>query len=162
VVTPYPGAGSSDVLEQVTLPIERAISSVPRLELIQSTSSNSVSLVVTQFSFGTDVPKTTAAIQDALNKAGCPTRPSRRSRRSTSTPPGRRLVDRRDQPGRPRGRGDDRAREIVPEIAAIEGVARADLTGGLETRLAITLDPTKLAAAKSPPTRSSACSRPTT
>ena len=37
-------------------------------------------------------------------------------------------------------------KEIVPEIAAIEGVARADLTGGLETRLVVTLDPAKLAA----------------
>ena len=37
--------------------------------------------------------------------------------------------------------------EIIPEIAAIEGVARADLTGGLTTRLAVTLDPAKLAAA---------------
>ena len=33
----------------------------------------------------------------------------------------------------------------MPQISAIEGVARADLTGGLETRLAVTLDPTKLA-----------------
>ena len=32
----------------------------------------------------------------------------------------------------------------MPEVAAIEGVARADLTGGLETRLAVTLDPAKL------------------
>ena len=60
VVTPYPGAGSSDVTEQVTKPIENAISGVPRLETIQSTSSNSISLVVTQFSFGTDVKATTA------------------------------------------------------------------------------------------------------
>ena len=37
--------------------------------------------------------------------------------------------------------------EIVPEIQAIEGVARADLTGGLEQRVFITLDPAKLAAA---------------
>ena len=37
--------------------------------------------------------------------------------------------------------------EIVPEIEAIEGVARADLTGGLEERVCVTLDPAKMAAA---------------
>ena len=37
--------------------------------------------------------------------------------------------------------------EIVPEIAAIDGVSRADVTGGLEHRLTITLDPDKLAEA---------------
>ena len=35
--------------------------------------------------------------------------------------------------------------EIVPEISAIEGVSRADITGGLETRLLVTLDPALLA-----------------
>ena len=69
IVAPYPGAGSSDVTEQVSKPIERAVGSVPRLAFIQSTSSNSISLVVTQFSFGTDVKATTAAIEEALRKA---------------------------------------------------------------------------------------------
>ena len=36
--------------------------------------------------------------------------------------------------------------EIVPELSGIDGVAQVDLTGGLEERLAVTLDPTKLAA----------------
>ena len=147
VVTPYPGAGSSDVLDQVTLPVERAISSVPRLELIQSTSSNSVSLVVTQFSFGTDVPKTTAAIQDALNKAGLPdtAKPTVQALNINASPVVVSSVAANNPDGLEEAATIAR-REIVPEIAAIEGVAKADLTGGLETRLAITLDPTKLAA----------------
>ncbi len=35
--------------------------------------------------------------------------------------------------------------EIVPEISGIDGVAKVDLTGGLEERLSVTLDPDKLA-----------------
>ena len=118
VVTPYPGAGSSDVTEQVTKPIENAISGVPRLETIQSTSSNSISLVVTQFSFGTDVKATTQPPSPRRSpRPTCPRPPSRRSRRSTSTP--RRWSSRRS----PR-RGSDGLEEvaqiarteIVPEI----------------------------------------------
>jgi len=54
IVASYPGAGSSDVTEQVTKPIERAISSVTGLESLNSTSANSLAFVVAQFEFGTD------------------------------------------------------------------------------------------------------------
>jgi HAE1 family hydrophobic/amphiphilic exporter-1 len=147
VVTPYPGAGSSDVLEQVTRPIERTIGAVPRLELIQSTSSNSISLVVTQFTFGTDVPKTTQEIEDALAKANLPTgaAPTVQALNINAAP----VVISSIAATSPDGleaAAEIARREIVPEVAAIEGVARADLTGGLETRLAVTLDPARLAA----------------
>ena len=149
VVTPYPGAGSSDVTEQVTKPIENAISGVPRLETIQSTSSNSISLVVAQFSFGTDVKATTQAI-DRGDRQGQPARvrPADRPGAQHQRLAGGHLVDRRDRVGRPRRRSREIARtEIVPEILGIEGVARADVTGGLEERVFITLDPAKMAAA---------------
>ncbi|HEU5225008.1 MAG TPA: efflux RND transporter permease subunit, partial [Actinomycetota bacterium] len=147
VVTPYPGAGSSDVLEQVTRPIERTIGAIPRLELIQSTSSNSISLVVTQFAFGTDVPKTTQEIEDALAKANLPTgtTPAVQALNINAAP----VVISSIAATSPDGleaAAEIARREIVPEVSAIDGVARADLTGGLETRLAITLDPAKLAA----------------
>ncbi len=147
VVAPYPGAGSSDVAQQVTLPIERAIGSVPRLETIQSTSSNSISLVVTQFSYGTDVKATTSAIEDALAKADLPdsVAPTVQALDINASP----VVISSIAATTPDGLDEVATiarKEIVPEIAAIEGVARADLTGGLETRLAVTLDPDKLAA----------------
>ncbi len=109
VVTPYPGAGSSDVTEQITKPIENAISGVPRLEVMQSTSSNSISLVVTQFSFGTNVKETTAAITDAIAKANLPAQrdaddPGAQHQRHA----GRRVVDRGDRQRWPRGGGAHR------------------------------------------------------
>jgi len=51
VITPLPGAGAEDVATQVTEPIERSMANVPRLETVQSTSSNSISLVFAQFDF---------------------------------------------------------------------------------------------------------------
>ena len=62
VIAADPGAGASDVADQVSKPIERAISGVPGLDTIQSTSANSLALVVAQFSYGTDVKATTATI----------------------------------------------------------------------------------------------------
>jgi HAE1 family hydrophobic/amphiphilic exporter-1 len=146
VVTTYPGAGSSDVLEQVTRPIERTIGAEPRLELIQTTSSNSVSLVVTQFAFGTDVPKTTASIEASLTKAGLPegATPTVQALNINASPVVISSIAATSPDGLEEAATIAR-REIVPEIAGIEGVARADLTGGLETRLAVTLDPGKLA-----------------
>jgi len=147
VVAPYPGAGSSDVTEQVSRPIERAIGAVPRLAFIQSTSSNSISLVVTQFEFGTNVSATTTAIEDALAKAGLPAsvQPTVQALNINASPVVISSIAATSPDGLQQVATIAR-REIVPEIAAIDGVARADLTGGLETRLAVTLDPDRLAA----------------
>ena len=68
VITPMPGASAQDVSIGVTQPIERSIGSVPRLSHIDSSSVNSLSIVVASFSYGTDVKETKAAI-DANVKA---------------------------------------------------------------------------------------------
>ena len=147
VVAPYPGAGSSDVTAQVTKPIEQAIAGVPRLEFIQSTSSNSIALVVTQFAYGTNVKETTAAIKDAIAKANLPANvePTVQALNINASP----IVIASIAATTTDGLGGLAAiarTEILPEISAIDGVARADLTGGLEERLFVTLDPAKLAA----------------
>jgi HAE1 family hydrophobic/amphiphilic exporter-1 len=148
VVTPYPGAGSSDVTEQVTKPIENAISGVARLETLQSTSSNSISLVVSQFSFGTDVKATTAAINDAIAKAKLPAtaQPTVQALNINASPVVVASIAATGSAGLDRVAEITRT-EIVPEVLGIEGVARADVTGGLEERVFVTLDPLKLAAA---------------
>jgi HAE1 family hydrophobic/amphiphilic exporter-1 len=147
VVTPYPGAGSSDVAEQITKPVENAISGVPRLELLRSTSSNSISLVVSQFSYGTNVKETTAAISDAIARANLPASadPTVQALNINASPVV--IASIAANNGEDLDQVGKIARtEIVPEVEAIEGVARADLTGGLDERLFVTLDPAKLAA----------------
>ena len=148
IVTPYPGAGSSDVTQQVTKPIENAVAGVPRLEVMQSTSSNSISLVISQFSYGTDVKATTQAIQDAIAKANLPASasPTVQALNINSSPVVIASIASTGNAGLDEV-GRIARTEIVPEIQGIEGVARADLTGGLEQRVFITLDPAKLAAA---------------
>ena len=72
VIAPYPGAGSADVADQVAVPIERAISGVPRLKTVQSTSANSIALVIAQFEYGTDVKEALASIEEGIADAGLP------------------------------------------------------------------------------------------
>ena len=147
VVAADPGAGASDVAEQVAKPIERAISGIPRLERVQSTSANSIALVVAQFSYGTNVKDTKAAIAQNVGALKLP---------QNVTP----QVNSLDINASPviiasiSGNGPDgltaaakvAAAEVVPDLQGLDGVASVDLAGGLVTRLVVTLDPTKMAA----------------
>ena len=133
VVATYPGAGSSDVAEQVTKPIENAISGVPRLDTLQSTSSNSISLVVAQFTYGTNVKEATAAIQENIAKAGLPASvvPTVSALNINSTPVVVSSIAATSEGGLDKAATIART-EIVPEIEGIDGVAKVDLAGGLE------------------------------
>jgi HAE1 family hydrophobic/amphiphilic exporter-1 len=146
VVAPLPGASATDVASQVAEPIERAISGVPRLEKLQSTSANSVALVVAQFSFGTDVKETQAAIEDNIAGAGLPdaVEPDVSALNINASPVVIASIAAKDEDGLEAAAEIART-EIIPEILGLEGVASADLTGGLEQQVLVTLDPDKLA-----------------
>ena len=146
VVAPYPGAGAEDVAAQVAEPIERAIAGVPRLESLQSTSANSIALVVAQFSFGTDVDEIEASINENLRTAGLPedVEPQVSALNINAAPVIIASIAAIDEDGLDEAAELARTR-IVPEIAALEGVASADVTGGLEEQLVITLDPAAMA-----------------
>ncbi len=147
VIAPYPGASAADVTEQVTKPIERAIAGVPRLSRIQSTSANSVSLVVTQFSYGTNVKETRAAIEQNLATVGLPqgVTPQVTALNINSSPVIIASISASGEGGLETAARIART-DIVPALQGIEGVGSVDVTGGLEQRAVVTLDPAKLAA----------------
>ena len=72
VIAAYPGAGAADVAEQVAKPLERAISGVPNLDRLQSTSANSVAFLVAQFAYGTDIDKAVASMQENVRRTTLP------------------------------------------------------------------------------------------
>jgi HAE1 family hydrophobic/amphiphilic exporter-1 len=148
VIAPYPGAGSQDVADKVAVPIERAISGVARLDTVQSTSANSIALVIAQFEYGTDVKEALAAIEEGIADAGLPegVKTTASALNINASPVMIASIGATTEDGLEAAAEIART-EIVPEIAAIEGVSRADVTGGLETRLTITLDPDDLAEA---------------
>ena len=147
IIAPYPGAGASDVVDQVTKPIELALAGIPRLERLQSTSANSVSLTVAQFSFGTDVKETRAAIEQALAGVSLPSGVSPQVSALDINAAPVIIAAVQGTNGTTLAQAGDIARaEIVPELQSLEGVATADLSGGLEQQVRIVLDPQKMAA----------------
>ena len=146
VIAPLPGAGATDVANTVTKPIERAIAGVPRLESVSSSSANSISLVIAQFSYGTDVKATTAAIEQNLGLAKLPpsVTPQVTALDINASPviiaavaakPGSTLAD----------AAAITSQEIQPALLALDGVASVDVSGGEVQQVQVTLDPDKLA-----------------
>ncbi|HZW00313.1 MAG TPA: efflux RND transporter permease subunit [Candidatus Deferrimicrobium sp.] len=146
IITPLPGAGAEDVASQVTEPVERSLANVPRMETMQSTSSNSLSLVFAQFDFGTDLKETIDNVEAAVAQAELP----------EGVEPQVSSFDFNSQPiivatvGPVEGVDPVEAAaitrdEVVPALLGIEGVSTAELTGGATPILDIVLDPAKMA-----------------
>jgi HAE1 family hydrophobic/amphiphilic exporter-1 len=144
VIAAYPGAGAADVTEQVTKPIERAIGGVPRLEAIQSTSANSISIVTAQFSYGTDVKETRSTIDQNLGDVGLPAsvNPDVTALNINATPVI--IASISSNTGNLEEVGALARTVIVPNLAGLDGVSAVEVTGGLEQRVQVTLDPAKL------------------
>jgi HAE1 family hydrophobic/amphiphilic exporter-1 len=145
VVTPMPGASAQDVSTQVTEPIERAISTVPRLMHIQSSSVNSISIVVASFSYGTDVKETKAAVKTNVEALALSSTSSVSSFDINSFPS---LTVAITAVG---DTTDDElnaftTRTLVPSLQGLDGVASVGVSGSIEKRLLVSLDPAKLSA----------------
>ncbi len=142
-----PGAGAADVAEQVTKPIERAISGVPRLESLQSTSANSIALVIAQFSYGTDVKEVKAQIEQNIQAANLPSgvSPQVNALNINASPVIIASIAATSQDGLAEAARIAQT-EISPALLGLEGVASVDITGGETQRVMVTLDPGKLTA----------------
>ena len=145
VITPLPGASASDVQEQVTKPVERAIATAPRLSTTQSTSTAGVSIVVGTFTYGTDIKETVSTVQSALDRAGLPqaATPQVTTLNINAFPVIQASVSTTD--------GQDPGQivrdSVAPALATVPGVARVDVAGGSQQRVLVNLDPAKLGAA---------------
>jgi HAE1 family hydrophobic/amphiphilic exporter-1 len=146
VITPMPGASAKDVATQVTQPVERSIGSVARLTHVNSSSVNSLSIVVAAFTYGTDVKETKASVQANLQALTLPSgaTPSVMSLDINALPPITVAIQ---------GTGSTTQAElnaaaatnILPALQSIDGVSKVDLTGAMAARVLIALDPAKLA-----------------
>lgn len=67
VMTQYPNVGSEEVENMVTKPIESAISSVSGVSSINSQTSQGISMVLVQFSTGTDMDKAVSDMESNIN-----------------------------------------------------------------------------------------------
>ena len=69
VSTVYPGASPSDVEELVTKKIETQIAGLQNLDTVTSTSANSVSSIVVQFTASADINESIRSLRDKVNDA---------------------------------------------------------------------------------------------
>ncbi|GHU13117.1 multidrug ABC transporter [Spirochaetia bacterium] len=68
VYTSYPGAGPEEVERSVTRTLEAALSSASGLEKVTSTSSKGSSMVIMEFTYGTDLADASNSVRDALER----------------------------------------------------------------------------------------------
>ncbi len=145
VITPVPGASAQDVSTSVTEPIERSIGSLPELQHIDSSSVNSLSIVVASFDYGTDVKGTTATIDSNVKALGLTATSTVESFDINALPP--LTVAIQAKPGTTTEQLDALAAStIVPALESVDGVSTVDLSGAAQERLMVELDPAKLAA----------------
>jgi HAE1 family hydrophobic/amphiphilic exporter-1 len=145
VITPLPGASAQDVSTQMTQPIERSIGSVARLSHINSSSVNSMSLVVASFSYGTDIKATIATVETNIKALGLAQTSTIQSFDINAFP--QLIVAIRATGATTPDQLNTLAQTtIVPALQGIDGVSKVDLSGASQYRLVVQLDPAKLAA----------------
>lgn len=146
VSTEYGGAGPREVETMVTEPIEEAVGAVANVTRVSSASSDGRSLVVAEFSWGTNMD---VAVQDVRDKVELvtPFLPS-----GTGKP----LIIRADPSLMPvvrvgfSGSADLAAltriaEDVVkPALERLDGVAAVEVEGGIEEEVQVLVDPARL------------------
>lgn len=140
IVTFYPSANPEAVVRDVTAPIESVISGMSGLENIQSTSSENLSLLLANFKFGTDMAEAARTISSRLTSLSFPS--------GVDDP----TVSRINPDEFPvlqfsiLGERDildlQRVTEslIRPAILGVDGVLSADITGGSDEQIVVSVD----------------------
>ena len=144
VTTFYPSANPDAVVEEVTAPIENAMSGLDGLESIQSVSSENRSIILANFEFGTDMAEAESAINAGISGITFPD--------GVTSP----IVGRISPDAFPVLQlsitGEREIFEIqeilesriLPEISGLDGVASADVTGDVRRQAQIVIDPDKI------------------
>ncbi|MDR0655491.1 MAG: efflux RND transporter permease subunit [Treponema sp.] len=148
VYTGYTGAGPEEVERSVTRTLEAALSSVSSLEKVTSTSSKGTSMVIMEFTYGTDLADASNSVRDALERV-------RNYMPAGSDSP---LIFKFDPSMIPivglmvtGNRSSEELREIaedtiIPRIEQTPGVATASVNGGREKIIRVEVPQNRLEA----------------
>ena len=146
VTTSYPSANPDAVVRDVTAPIESAISGMQGLETVQSTSFEGNSIVLATFKFGTDMAGAESDIEGSVSSLRFPTgvdqptigrfRPDQIPIVQFSAISDRDAVDTRRIV----------QSQILPALSEVDGILQVQVTGEVERRVNIAVDPEKLRA----------------
>jgi HAE1 family hydrophobic/amphiphilic exporter-1 len=152
VRTSYPGVGPLEIEELITRPIEQAVSAVPGVTRIESTSSEGNSQVRLNFDFGADLSEATDEIRTRVDRmrARLPeeAEPPTVFKFDSSALPVLRLGLEGDyDPVTLREMAEN---EIVPLFERIDGVAAVTVNGGLRRQIHVELSKEKITALNLP------------
>ena len=149
IVTTYPGAGPSEVEEQVSKKIEDQVGTVENLKKITSRSQDNVSIVIAEFHYGTDMIQALSDVRDKVeiakrnipDEADNPTiykiDPNSRPIVTLAMHAENGAMDLRSL----RDLADDK---IKKELEKVAGVASVSVSGGYEREILVEVDPGKL------------------
>jgi HAE1 family hydrophobic/amphiphilic exporter-1 len=152
VSTTYENASPEEIEQLITRPIEEAMSAVPGVEEVTSTSSEGRSNVRVTFNWGTNLDEASNDVRDRLDRViprlpDDADRPSLRKFDLASFPIVILGASSRLDPVQMRRLIDD---EIKYRIERVPGVAALDVWGGLEREIHVNLDADKLMALQIP------------
>lgn len=146
--TDYYGAGPEEVEKTVTRPIESTLSNVGNIEKITSTSSKGNSMIIMEFTFGTDMAEASNDVRDKLDmvKGYLPEEVSAPMifKFDPSMIPILMLAVRGDRS--PEDLRELAEKIIQPRIEQVEGVAMAGISGGRERSVRIEIPQNRLEA----------------
>ncbi len=148
ILASYPGAAPEIVERQVTEPIEQSVQGVAGLEKVTSTSREGVATIQLAFTFGTDLDATVAKVQTALNRIDAQLPAGVDPQVLAGSTDDFPVVVLAASSGEDESAlADKLRRSVVPQIAAIDGVREATITGARDHEVVITPDPAKVATA---------------
>ncbi|MDR1099985.1 MAG: efflux RND transporter permease subunit, partial [Treponema sp.] len=148
VYTAYSGAGPEEVERSVTRTLEAALSSASGLEQVTSSSSKGSSMVILEFTYGTDLVDATNSVRDALERirnympTGADTPMIFKFDPSMIPIMGLQLTGNRT-PEELRQMAED---TIIPRIEQTPGVATASVNGGRERIIRVEIPQSRLEA----------------
>ncbi len=150
IVTPYPGASPLAVESDITKKIEESVNTVSGLDMLTSTSTEGVSLVVAQFALEVDVDQASTDVNEkisaVLRELPAGVRPEVRKADPDSAPIIVLSVRGPDgTPVRELTRFADK--QVKQQIERLPGVGQVVILGGQQRQINVHIDAVRLAAA---------------
>ncbi|MCC6729890.1 MAG: efflux RND transporter permease subunit [Chthonomonadales bacterium] len=150
VITTWPNVAPEEIEAQVVRPIERAVSSVPGLYEVSSSSSEGSAFVRVQFQWGVDIDAASVDVLQQVERARrqFPTDPTLQNPIVVKFDPSQLPiqvygVSGIDDPVRLRTVLDN---EVAPIIESADGVGAVNVSGGQERAIMVEVDPVRLRA----------------
>jgi HAE1 family hydrophobic/amphiphilic exporter-1 len=144
ISTPFPGSGPEEVVNLVTIPIERVVSVLPGVRRVSSESSEGWSRIVLEFAWGTDMRESRDAVKDRLARlrftdgVGAPTL-------ARHDPLAQAIVTLSitgpDDPAELRARAEE---DVLRLVEGIDGVGAVTLSGGRGREILVSVDQSRL------------------